>query len=255
MHLPKVTLLHKKYPTNERYPFSLPLFRETESISFTSPVTFFVGENGTGKSTLLEAIARRCDIYIWRGPQRIRSETNPYEELLYKFIEVKWTKGKVPGSFLAAEVFRNFAQNLDEWAYLDPGVLEYFGGKSLLSQSHGQSLLSFFKARYRIKGLYLLDEPESALSATSLLVLLNILRNMSQAGHAQFIVATHSPILMACPGAQLLSFDRVPVREIGYEETRHYQIYRQFMEDPRRFLDTTGADASPDQPACTPFKA
>ena len=236
MHLKSITLCPEKYPTTERYPFNQPLLRQTRSIEFHSPVTFFVGENGAGKSTLLEALSHKCGIHIWRGVERNRYEVNPYEEQLYRYINIEWTNGKVPGSFFASDIFRHFTQSLDEWAVADPGMLQYFGGKSLITQSHGQSLMSFFRARYRIKGLYLLDEPETALSPKSQLDLVRVLMEMSQAGHAQFIVATHSPLLSACPGAEIYSFDFVPVKKIDYEETSHYRVYKSFMEDRDKYL-------------------
>lgn len=236
MHLDKVTIFKEKYPTRERYPFNLPMFHQTKSLVFRSPVTFFVGENGTGKSTLLRAICRKCDIHIWEGAARRRFEVNPYETGLHTAIDVRWTNGAVPGSFFASEIFRNFAQLIDEWAVANPGQLEYFGGKSLLTQSHGQSLMSFFRARYQIKGLYLLDEPETALSPKSQLELLALLKETSRTGHAQFIVATHSPILMACPGARIYSFDEISIKEIHYRETDHFKIYKSFMEEPDRYL-------------------
>jgi predicted ATPase len=237
MHLKRVNLYPEQYPTKEHYPFNLNIFQQTKSLEFSSPVTFFIGENGTGKSTLLEAIAHRCGIHIWEDNERIRLEINPYEEKLYEAIEVEWTNSAVPGSFFASQIFRNFAQILDEWAVADAGNLKYFGGKSLMTQSHGQSLVSFFKARYKIKGIYLMDEPETALSPKSQLELIKILKSMSQAGHAQFIIATHSPILMACPGAKIYSFDYIPVKPIEYEETEHYQIYKGFMENRDKYLD------------------
>ncbi|OPL16022.1 MAG: AAA family ATPase [delta proteobacterium ML8_D] len=236
MHIKRVNLYPEKFPTTEHYPFSLKIFQETEGLSFDSPVTFFVGENGTGKSTLLEAITHKCGIYIWGCIERKRMKVNLYEQRLYEAIEVEWNDGPVHGSFFASQVFRNFAQILDEWAASDPGSLEYFGGKSLVTQSHGQSLMSFFKARYKIKGIYFMDEPETALSARSQLDLLALLREMGQAGHAQFIVATHSPILLACPGAKIYSFDHVPVKQIVYEETEPFRIYRGFMEDRNKYL-------------------
>jgi len=236
MHLRSVRLFPKRYPTRKHYPFNLPVFQRTERLFFRAPVTFFVGENGTGKSTLLEALSVACGIHIWGEISATRFEKNPFEGMLSRFIEVEWTDGAVPGSFFASNRARDFARYLEEWAVKDAGVLEYFGGKSLITQSHGQSLMSFFKARYRIKGLYLLDEPETALSPKSQLELLKLLDAMGRAGHAQFIVASHSPILMACPEACLYSFDEVPVREIDYEETEHYRIYKGFMEDRRKYL-------------------
>ena len=236
MHVKRVTLLADQFPTKKGYPFNLSVFRETRGITFHSRVTFFIGENGTGKSTLMEALAHKCGIHIWRGMERKRFEANPYEEALHRFIAVEWADGVVPGSFFSSGIFRNFAQSLDEWAAASSKILDYFGGKSLLTQSHGQSLMSFFKARYRIKGLYLLDEPETALSPRTQLELLTLLRDMSKAGHAQFIIATHSPILMACPGAHIYSFDSSPIKLVEYEDTEHYQVYKDFMEDRKGFL-------------------
>jgi len=238
MHLKRVTIYPEKFPTIEHYPFNLKIFHETKSILFNSPVTFFVGENGTGKSTLLEAMTHKCGIYIWGNVERKPFKVNLYEKRLHEAIDVEWTQGLVHGSFFASQIFQNFAQILDEWAAADPGSLDYFGGESLITKSHGQSLMSFFKARYKIKGIYFMDEPETALSPKTQLDLLGLLKDMSKAGHAQFIIATHSPILLACPGAQILSFDHVPVKSIDYEETEQFQIYRNFMVDRNKYLNS-----------------
>jgi predicted ATPase len=236
MHLKRLLLLPETYPTTQHYPFNQAIFHQTKSLEFSSPITFFVGENGTGKSTLLRALSRKCGIHIWQGIEHTRYTVNPYENALHYHIRIEWADGKIPGSFFASDLFKNFAQLLDEWAVDDPAMLEYFGGESLMTQSHGQSLMSLFRNRYKIKGLYLLDEPETALSPKSQLGLLKILQEMGQAGHAQFIIATHSPILMACPEANIFSFDTIPIRSIDYEETEHYQIYRRFMDDRTAYL-------------------
>jgi predicted ATPase len=236
MHLKRVTLLPEKYPTTEHYPFNLPLFHQTEAIEFDTPVTFFVGENGAGKSTLLEAMTHRCGIHIWRDVERTRYQVNPYEKQFPQYIRVEWVNGKVPGSYFGADTFNHFTRSLDEWAAADPGMLQYFGGQSLVTQSHGQSLMSYFRSRYKIKGIYLMDEPETALSPRSQVGLVKLLQEMGQAGHAQFIVATHSPILLACPGARIFSFDNSTVQPISYEETDYYQLYKAFMNNPEEFL-------------------
>jgi len=236
MHLKKITLLADQYPTEARYPFNQEILRRTRSLEFRSPVIFFVGENGSGKSTLLEAIAQRCGIHIWKDRERFSYENNPYEDHLYQFIQVEWTDGAVAGSFFSSELFHHFAQSLDEWAVADPMMLRYFGGKSLNAQSHGQSLMSFFRSRYRIKGLYLLDEPETALSPRSELLFVRLIKEMAGQGHAQFVIASHSPILLACPGAQIYSFDEIPAREVPYEETEHYRVYKAFMENREKYL-------------------
>jgi predicted ATPase len=229
MHLKSVKVFPERFPTNKYYPFNLQTFHHTRDLDLNSPVIFFVGENGTGKSTLLEAIAQKSGIHMWQSTEGVRFDANPYEKMLYRYIAIEWMDGYVAGSFFSGEMFRDFSRFLDDWAVRDPGIFEYFGGKSLLTQSHGQALMSFFEARYKRKGLYLLDEPETALSPKSQLELLKVIKEMSQTGHAQFIIATHSPILMACPEAGIYSFDCVPLERIDYKKTDHYRIYREFF--------------------------
>jgi len=236
VYLKKISLLSDTFPTHEHYPFNLPAFHQTRALDFNTPVTFLIGQNGTGKSTLLEALARKSGIHIWRNTETRRFVNNPYEDKFYLFLDAEWAGEPVNGSFFASEIFKHFAQNLDEWASSDPGILKYFGGASLMTQSHGQSLMSFFKSRYKIKGLYLLDEPETALSPNSQIELLKLLRDMSRAGHAQFIVVTHSPILLACPDAVIYSFDHVPLKQIAYEDTDYYRIYKDFLDNRDRYL-------------------
>jgi len=236
LHLKGFTIESDQFPTRTHYPFNIDVLQRTPGLLFCSPVTFLVGENGSGKSTLLEALARRCQIHIWSGVENSRVDPNPYEQMFFLYLNVQWTDGMVPGSFFSSQIFRNFSQLVEMWEADNPGQIDYFGGKSLMTQSHGQSLMSFFKARYKIKGLYLLDEPETALSPKSQIELLHLLQEMSRLGHAQFIIATHSPILLACPGAVIYSFDHTPVKEIKYEETDHYQVYKNFMESPERHL-------------------
>jgi predicted ATPase len=236
MHLNYVTLQPEKYPSKDHYPFKLDIFQKTIAISFSSPVTFFIGENGTGKSTLLRAICLKCGIHIWQDTERGRYKYNRYEDDLYKYMSVFWDDKSVPGTFFGSQVFNDFARFLDEWARATPGILDYFGGNSLLSQSHGQSLNSFFEAVYKVRGIHFMDEPETALSPQSQIKLLKILRKMSLSGHAQFIIATHSPILLAYPGAIIYSFDYSPVQMITYENTEYYKIYRDFMNNRQKYL-------------------
>ena len=236
MHLKQVHIVPEKFPTLEQYPFNLDIFSQPRSVDVCKPVTFFVGENGTGKSTLLQAISHRCGIYIWRGESRARYQYNPYETQFFRGIQVVWSQNTVPGSFFSSDIFNNFAQIVDEWATMDPGLLDYFGGQSLMVQSHGQSLMSFFKSRFRIKGLYLLDEPETALSPATQIDLLKLIARMGNMGHAQFIIATHSPILLACPQASIFRFGASVLEAIDYEETEHFQVYKDFMQDPNRYL-------------------
>ncbi len=237
MHLIKVRINSENYPTRRYYPFNIPVLRATPELTFKKPVVFFVGENGSGKSTLLDAITRKCGIHIWDKPRRHVAHNNPYETRLADYITVTWSNGSVPGSLFRAETFRDFADFIDDVALCDPGRLQYQGGRILNTLSHGEAILTYFSGRYHVKGLYTLDEPETALSPSSQVQFLSLLRRLEAAGHAQFIIATHSPILLAYPGAQIFSFDSPCVEEVAYEDTAHYRIYQQFFTDRSAILE------------------
>jgi len=236
MHLVQVRVNNENYPTTRCYPFNIPILRETSELTFRRPVVFFVGENGSGKSTLLEAITKKCGIYIWDKPRRHVAHNNPYETRLVDYIAVTWANGSVPGSLFRAETFRDFADFLDDVALCDPGRLKYHGGHILNTLSHGEAILSYFGGRYHIKGLYFLDEPEAAFSPSSQVRFLKLLQRLEAEGHAQFIIATHSPILLSYPGAQIFSFDSSRIEEVDYEDTAHYRLYKQFFTDRSVFL-------------------
>jgi predicted ATPase len=227
------------------YPFDLSIFRETKRLVFERPVAFFVGENGSGKSTLLEAIARKCGVHVWHRPRRHLAHHNPFETRLADYITLEWVNGSVPGSLFRAETFGEFSDFLDDVALCDPGRLKYHGGQLLNVLSHGEAFFSYFSTRYNIKGIYFLDEPESALSPSSQVRFLHLLRRLGEKGHAQLIIATHSPILLACPGAQILGFDGPCVEDVAYEDTAHFKLYRQFFADRSPFLagEDTGVQA------------
>ena len=237
MHLIKVRIHSDNYPTHRIYPFNIPILRETSELTFRKPVAFFVGENGSGKSTLLEAITRQCGIHLWDKPRRHLAHNNPYETKLADYITVTWSDGRVPGSLFRAETFHDFADFIDDVALCDPGRLKYHGGHILNMLSHGEGILAYFSGRYHIKGIYLLDEPESALSPASQVAFLKLLQQLEGEGHAQFIMATHSPILLAYPGAQIFSFDSPRIEEVEYEDTAHYKLYKQFFTDRTVFLE------------------
>jgi predicted ATPase len=237
MFITKIAFLSSSYPTIDHYPFNLDIFRESKEVNLSRPVSFFIGENGSGKSTLLRAIAAKCRIYLWGNIDRTRATYNKYEEALYQYIDLQKTNGHIVGSFFNAEVFNNFARILDEWASSDPGVLDYFGGESLVTKSHGQRDMAFFASRFRKKGLYLLDEPENALSPRRQLELLRILHATGKTGDVQYIIATHSPILLSLPGADIFSFDEAPISTIKYEDSDYYRIYKDFMTDRSSYLN------------------
>lgn len=235
MHIENVTFHPDRYPVADAYPFNLQVFHTADPLPFETGITFFIGENGSGKSTLLKAIARRCGIYIWEE-DRSRYGNNPFEEDLFKYIDVAWRDGRRPGMFFSSERYQHLAKIIDEWAISDPGLLEYFGGRSLLSQSHGESFMSYFTSRFAVEGIYFLDEPETALSPRRQIDFVRMLMGQSGDGHAQFVIATHSPILLSCPGAVIWSFDDRALKRVSYEDTDYFLIYRDFLMNRERYL-------------------
>jgi predicted ATPase len=141
----------------------------------------------------------------------------------------------VRGGVFSAESFREWAEFIDDVSELDPGQAKYHGGEKLTLRSRGEGLLAYFRGRYRVPGLYFLDEPEAALSPASQLELLRLLSDYRQRGHAQFVIATHSPLIMAVKGAQVFALGDGPILETTYQETEHYRLFRDFFADPDRF--------------------
>jgi predicted ATPase len=229
MHLDRIDFRPDDFPVSDTYPFNLPFFPAVTSIPLSGPAVMFAGDNGSGKSTVLQAIARSAGIHIWSGFQRTRYHKSPYEEALHFFCTPVWTNGPVDGAFFASELFKGFARLLDEWASSDPGVLEFFGARSLLTLSHGQGHMAWFRSRFSRVGLYLLDEPETALSPATQIELLAILREAIAEGNAQFIIATHSPILLSLEGATIVDFDSPDLATVEFLDTSHYRVYRDFF--------------------------
>lgn len=225
----------------DSYLNDLPVVRylaEKGKLELDSDVTFFVGENGTGKSTLLEGIAAAFGFNPEGGTKNFSFSTSSTHSELYKHLTLIKSKHPKDGFFLRAESFYNVATNIDELdsvAASAPSVISSYGGVSLHRQSHGESFLSLVQNRFGGNGLYILDEPEAALSPARLFTLIAEMDRLVKT-ESQLIVATHSPILMAFPGACICQLTDSGIERVGYEETEHYQLTRRFLDNPQKML-------------------
>jgi len=243
------------------YPFDIPVIAALQRLEFSAPVTLLVGENGSGKSTLLEAIAAAAGSITVGSESVERDPSLGHARRLAGVLRLAWSKRTRRGFFMRAEDFFGYARQMGQLEdelrselkeidqSFDPGAREYARlpytrelhalqqayGEGLDSRSHGESFLTLFRARFTGAGLYLLDEPEAPLSPSRQLSLLALLDAMVHEG-GQFIIATHSPILMAFPSAQILSFDGGQISPVRFEELEHVQVMRDFLADPQRFL-------------------
>ncbi|WP_227874371.1 AAA family ATPase [Tumebacillus algifaecis] len=225
-----------------QYPFQLPAYRSLDTLELHQPVTFFVGENGTGKSTLLEAIASLCDFPKSGGEILAEEHSEAHELLLDQVLRLSWMPRVRSGFFLRSETFFNFASLLDRRKQeKDFGGNPYsrYGGKSLHQRSHGEAFLDLFQNRFQESGnsIYLLDEPEAALSPMRQLAFLSIMKKLVDTKRTQFIICTHSPILLGYPGADIYSFDEAPLQKIDYEETPHYAVTKYFLNQRDAMLE------------------
>jgi len=225
----------------DRYLLGIPAVRhllERGPLVLTKPVTFLVGENGTGKSTLLEAIAAAYGFNPEGGTKNFRFSTAQSHSELWKCLTLTKRGWASDGFFLRAESFFNAATYIDQAdgePSFGPPLIDSYGGVSLHRQSHGESFLSLVQNRFGGHGVYLLDEPEAALSPMRQMTLLAEMDALVK-DRSQLIIATHSPILMAFPGAEILRLDEQGITPVPYRETEHYQLTRRFLEDPDRML-------------------
>lgn len=215
------------------YPFHIPAVRylgKVDQLPLEKPVTFFVGENGTGKSTLIEAIAVSMGFNGEGGSRDFQFSTQRTHSQLWEYLTLIKSAWPKDGFFLRAESFYNTASYLEE-----NSTMKRYGGVSFHAQSHGESFLALATNRFEGNGLYILDEPESALSPQRLMSLLVVIDGLVK-NNSQFIIATHSPILMAYPQADILEFSEQGIRKVSYRETEHYKITKQFIDSPERMI-------------------
>ncbi|MEX1056288.1 MAG: AAA family ATPase [Natronospirillum sp.] len=242
-YLREISLKRDQVESFDHYPFSIPAVRELDSLALSPEVTFFVGENGSGKSTLMEGIAVALGFNAEGGTKNFNFGTRASHSSLHAYLRtVKSYLKPRDGFFLRAESYFNLATNIEELDSvqspytLPPKIMESYGGVSLHEQSHGESFLALMLHRFGGQGLYLLDEPEAALSPTRQLAVLSRIRQLVQ-DSSQFIIATHSPILLAYPGALIYHIDGSGISPVRYEDTEHYEVTKAFLDNPARMLE------------------
>ncbi len=230
-YLIDITLNRSDIASFDEYPFNLNALRNFDRLKLHPKVTYFIGENGTGKSTLLEAIAVALGFNPEGGTKNFNFETHENDYPLSRVLRVSrgatWPRD---GFFLRAESFFNVATEIDN---LD--LTGWYGGKSLHEQSHGESFLTLMTTRFRGDGVYILDEPEAALSPQRQLAILSRIHDLVR-DSSQFIIATHSPILMAYPDSTIYECTANGIIETSYEETEHFQVTRDFLMNRERML-------------------
>lgn len=235
-----VSLRHDKEVNENQYPFTIPAIKNLDRIDFHPKITFLIGENGSGKSTLLEAVAISLGLNPEGGSKNFRFGTRESHSQLHQFIRVaKGIKKPRDMFFLRAESYFNVGteiEKLDEDPTAGPPVSGAYGGRSLHEQSHGESFLALLTKRFFGKGLYLLDEPEAALSPTRQLAALRRIHDLIE-DSSQFVICTHSPILMAYPGAWIYHLSENGIQRVNYKDTEHYAVTMEFLSHPEKMIE------------------
>jgi predicted ATPase len=265
IHLHSAKLMKVGQQLPDAFPFNVPVIRNLTELEFTSEVTFLVGENGSGKSTLLETLACAAGLPTV-GSESVHTDSSlAAARKLAKHFRLSWARRTHMGFFMRAEDFFGFAKKVEtmkreleeDLARVDEetrdrsataralgrvpyarelGSLRARYGEGLDTRSHGESFLSLFQSRFVPNGLYLLDEPEAPLSPVRQLSFLSLLKTMVADQGAQFVIATHSPIIMAFPGATIYSFDDDGIKKVRYDEVEHVVVTKAFLDSPERFL-------------------
>ena len=238
-YIKRIKLRKEQIPSYSKYPFHLPAVKSLDELTLHPQVTYLIGENGMGKSTLLEAIAIAYGFNPEGGSFNFNFSTYDSHSSLDQYLRlVKGVQKPKDGFFLRAETYYNVASNIEELDREPLGgnkVINQFGGVSLHEQSHGEAFFATFLNRFRGQGIYLLDEPEAALSPLRQLSMLSRMHELVEQD-SQFIIATHSPLLMAYPHSTIYEFSEDGIKETLLEETSHYLLFKQFFDDKERLL-------------------
>ncbi len=244
--LRSISLVRDRVESFDGYPFSIPAIRNLETLEFHPRVTFFVGENGSGKSTLIEGIAVAAGFNAEGGTTNFSFSTRSSESALHKAMRLsRGVKRPKTGFFLRAESFFNVAtqiEALDKEPGRGPPIIGSYGGKSLHEQSHGESFMALVNNRFGPKGVYILDEPEAALSPQRQLALLVAIDRLARLEGSQFVIATHSPIILAYPDSTIFSLTPEGLAKVQYEETEHFALTRDFLLNRERYMKRLFAD-------------
>jgi predicted ATPase len=237
LYLRTIQLVEERVPDPaDPYPWQLPVVQALDELKLTTPVTMLVGENGSGKSTLMEAIAIALGLNPEGGTQNFVFETRATHASVHEALRLgRGSQRPQTSFFLRAESMYAVATQIEEYDKVRP-LLDSYGGRSLHDQSHGESFLALVNHRLGDRGLYLMDEPEAALSPQGLLALMRRIHELVQAD-SQLLIATHSPMLLAFPGATIYEIDPAGITEVDYRDTDHYRLTLSFLEAPERFLD------------------
>ncbi|MBN2897532.1 MAG: AAA family ATPase [Clostridia bacterium] len=221
------------------YPFNLPIIKQLSTLSCHPQVTYLIGENGVGKSTLIEAIATAYGFNPEGGTKNMHFSTEASHSVLHDFLRIsKSYRQAKDGFFLRAETVYNVSSHIDQLdreGGFGPPIIASYGGVSLHKQSHGESFFAIFMNRFSGKGIYILDEPEAALSPTRQMAMLKRMDELIKEG-SQFIIATHSPIILAYPQSRIYEITEKTIEVVNYKETEHYAITKTFLDDPEHML-------------------
>lgn len=235
LFITKIELLRDRIQSYEEYPFNIEIIKKFNELKLSKPVSFFIGENGIGKSTFIEALAIACGLNPEGGTENFHFKTKDTHSQLHNYLRVSKFKKPIRKFFLRAETFYNFSSDVDKIAESDTSIYDYYGGKSLHDCSHGEAFLQLMHYKFKEKGLYILDEPEAALSPQRQMTLLCYINQLVKS-NSQFIISTHSPIIISYPNAEIFDLNN-NFERLEFEDTEIYQIYKNYINNYKKMQE------------------